>query len=250
MVNRSGTTLQFNLNNPSSGTRLCAPIDVALIWGRTDTLASGAYAAPLDTAIGANGVANVAIPFKGWNLTDNQKMDMLVVESTVNQRWNPGEKIVFRTPVQYRVQFTNTHAELATSSGTGPIVMPNVGDTNYVFTLRPISSADRYQFTTARNMMVSAPLVRHDEFAFDLMQNYPNPFNPTTTIRYSLPRDGRVKISVFNILGQEVKTLVDGVQRAGSHRVLFDAGGIASGVYFYRIELGERMATRRMVFVR
>ena len=227
-----------------------APIDVALIWGRTDTLANGAYAAPLDTAIGANGVANVAIPFKGWDLTDNQKVDMLVVESTVNQRWNPGEKIVFRTPLPYRAQFTNTHAELATAPGSGPVVMPNVGDTNYIFTLRPISSVDRYQFTTARSMVVNAPLVSRNEYAFELMQNYPNPFNPTTTIRYSLPRDGKVVVHVYSILGQEVKTLVNGVERAGSHRVLFDAGGMASGVYFYRIEQAERMVTRKMVLIR
>ena len=258
MVNHSGSTVQFTLNNPTSGTRAIAPIDLALIWGRTDTLPNGSYVAPLDTAIGSNGAANVAIPFKGWDLTDNQKMDMLVVESTVNQRWNPGEKIVFRTPVQYRTQFTNTHAELSTSSGVGPLVMPNVGDTNYIFTLRPISSADRYRFSTVRNAVVSVPGSGRDEYSFGLMQNYPNPFNPTTTIVYSLPREQWVTIQVYNILGQAVKKLVDGVHRAGTYKVLLDAAGIASGVYFYRIEAREKvggraggwMVTRKMLLVK
>jgi hypothetical protein len=68
-----------------------------------------------------------------------------------------------------------------------------------------------------------------------LKQNYPNPFNPSTTISYDLPSTGTVRLAVYNILGQEVSTLVNQIQNAGSYKVVWNASGAASGVYFYRI---------------
>jgi photosystem II stability/assembly factor-like uncharacterized protein len=70
---------------------------------------------------------------------------------------------------------------------------------------------------------------------YALEQNYPNPFNPATTIKYSLPFDSNVKIVVYNSLGSEVKVLTKGSQLAGNHEVIFDASGLASGVYFYSL---------------
>jgi hypothetical protein len=75
---------------------------------------------------------------------------------------------------------------------------------------------------------------------FILTQNYPNPFNPTTIVKYGLPEDANVTLSVFNTLGQEVGLLVSGFQKAGYHEVNFNAFGLTSGVYFYRIQAGEQ----------
>jgi hypothetical protein len=71
--------------------------------------------------------------------------------------------------------------------------------------------------------------------SFALEQNFPNPFNPTTTIYYQLPTDSRVSIVVYDLVGREVKRLVDEVREAGYHEVRLSASGIASGVYFYRM---------------
>ncbi len=71
--------------------------------------------------------------------------------------------------------------------------------------------------------------------AYELDQNYPNPFNPTTTIRYQLASEGRVSVKVYDVLGQQVATLADGVEQPGVHRVVFNGAGLASGVYFYKI---------------
>jgi hypothetical protein len=70
---------------------------------------------------------------------------------------------------------------------------------------------------------------------FALEQNFPNPFNPTTTIYYQLPTDSRVSIVVYDLLGREMKRLVDETKEAGYHQERFDASGIASGMYFYRM---------------
>jgi hypothetical protein len=81
-------------------------------------------------------------------------------------------------------------------------------------------------------------------------QNYPNPFNPSTTIRFGLPERSHVLLTVFNTLGQQVATLVQGEQDAGYHEVRFDATGFSSGVYFYRLQAGNFLQTRKMALVR
>jgi len=85
---------------------------------------------------------------------------------------------------------------------------------------------------------------------FALEQNFPNPFNPSTVISFSLPRQGMVSVKVFNILGQEVETLIDGSLTAGAHTVTWDAGRQASGVYFYRLIFEGQVLTRKMTFLK
>ncbi len=88
---------------------------------------------------------------------------------------------------------------------------------------------------------------------FTLSQNYPNPFNPSTTIQYSIEEAGMVSLKLFNVLGVEIATLVNGRQDAGSYAVRLDAGGnisgITSGVYYYRLETGSVRSTRKMVLL-
>ncbi len=85
---------------------------------------------------------------------------------------------------------------------------------------------------------------------FALSQNYPNPFNPTTTIRYELSANCFVSVKVYDILGREVKTLVSEVKKIGSYEVQFDASGLASGVYFYRIKAGNFTKTMKLMLVK
>jgi photosystem II stability/assembly factor-like uncharacterized protein len=82
-----------------------------------------------------------------------------------------------------------------------------------------------------------------------LSQNYPNPFNPTTTIRYELPKASHVALSVFDILGREIATLLNEEKSAGTYTVQWDASGVSSGVYFYRLRAGDFVQTRRMMLV-
>jgi len=85
---------------------------------------------------------------------------------------------------------------------------------------------------------------------FTLNQNYPNPFNPLTTIRYALPRRSHVTLTVYNTLGEHVAVLQNGEQETGYHEVKFDAAGLSSGLYVYRIQAGDYVATRKLLLLR
>jgi len=85
---------------------------------------------------------------------------------------------------------------------------------------------------------------------YTLEQNYPNPFNPSTKITYSIPRASDVKITVFNLLGQEIKTLVNETKEAGIHEINFNAQNLNSGVYLYKIEAGSYIQTRKMTLIK
>ncbi|MDI6402785.1 T9SS type A sorting domain-containing protein, partial [Balneolaceae bacterium ANBcel3] len=86
--------------------------------------------------------------------------------------------------------------------------------------------------------------------SFDLQQNYPNPFNPSTQIWFSVPEQTHVRLTVYNMLGQQVETLANETRSAGWHHVTFDATGLSSGMYIYRIEAGEYVKTRQMMLVK
>jgi len=85
---------------------------------------------------------------------------------------------------------------------------------------------------------------------YSLSQNYPNPFNPSTSIKFTMPKGDNVKLVIFDLLGREVKTLVNEFRNSGTYEVNFDASLLASGVYFYRLEAGEFTDTKRMLLVK
>ena len=85
---------------------------------------------------------------------------------------------------------------------------------------------------------------------FYLEQNFPNPFNPNTTIRFSLPGSGNVKLEIFNILGEKVQTLLKEFYNAGIHEIEFDAGNLPSGIYFYQLQAGSFVETKKMVLLK
>lgn len=85
---------------------------------------------------------------------------------------------------------------------------------------------------------------------FELNQNYPNPFNPSTTISFSLPSSEKVKLQIFNTLGQEVAVLVDKEISAGRYNYTFDASGLTSGIYFYTLSAGNNSITKKMILIK
>jgi hypothetical protein len=114
----------------------------------------------------------------------------------------------------------------------------------FLKTLEPYLSSENFNKFMSMVKLVGIPT------QYELSQNYPNPFNPETKIEFALPMSAKVKLSVYNVLGQVVVTLVDGQMEAGFHGVTFDGHDLSSGVYFYRLEAGDYSATRQMVFMK
>ena len=85
---------------------------------------------------------------------------------------------------------------------------------------------------------------------FRLFQNYPNPFNPSTKIYYHIAQTGFVKLAVYDILGNEVETLVNEEKPIGSYKVNFDATGLSSGIYFYKLQAGDFVQTKKMILLK
>ena len=106
------------------------------------------------------------------------------------------------------------------------------------------------KFETGTSLATAVYNVGHVPASFSLSQNYPNPFNPTTTIEYDVPMRSVVNISVYDVLGRKVKTLVDGVERPGSYSVTFDAASLPSGVYLCRMSAGSFWQSIKIVLVK
>ena len=85
---------------------------------------------------------------------------------------------------------------------------------------------------------------------FSLNQNYPNPFNPTTNISFGIPKDAKVKLEVFNTIGQQVATLIDAPLEAGYHTASFNADNLPSGLYIARISAGTFTSAKKMMLIR
>ena len=88
-----------------------------------------------------------------------------------------------------------------------------------------------------------------------LSQNYPNPFNPETQINFAIPKFSSMKVEVFNVLGQKIKTLVNGEYQAGEYRVIWDGTNqdgekVSSGVYLYRLQIGSQTQSRKMILTK
>ncbi len=92
----------------------------------------------------------------------------------------------------------------------------------------------------------------HQEFPkdFTLFQNFPNPFNPTTTISYQLPVTGHVSLKVYDAIGREVATLVNGVKEAGKYSVPFNVPKLASGIYIVRLQSGDQIQLKKMMLMK
>ena len=83
-----------------------------------------------------------------------------------------------------------------------------------------------------------------------MLQNYPNPFNPSTTIKFQIPNSSFVNLKVYDVLGNEVATLVNEEKPAGTYQLSFDASNLSSGIYFYKLQAGNIVETKKMILLK
>lgn len=156
-------------------------------------------------------------------------------------------------------------------SGWGSTSLPSAGEGNSIYRSDLGTDTDTYNdWTTSSDL--GSPMTQSDGTFFASVNdntesrveegpgeelpaevtlgNFPNPFNPTTQIAYTLPEAQRVKVTVFNMLGQQVATLVDGFTEAGAHQVVFDASAMSSGLYLYSIQTSSTVITKKMMLIK
>ena len=109
-------------------------------------------------------------------------------------------------------------------------------------------------YSVSQNMPKNGELISANKNStptvYSLNQNYPNPFNPSTVVQYAIPEATNVKIEIFNITGEKVATLVDEFKSEGYYEISFDASGLPTGMYLYRISAGAFVSTKKMILMK
>ena len=102
------------------------------------------------------------------------------------------------------------------------------------------------------DLITTVGAIKNDHYPleFRLYQNYPNPFNPTTKIQFKIPHSSYISLKIYNVLGQEVATLVEGYKNRGSYEVTFDGSGLASGIYLYRLKTSDLDLTKKLILLK
>ena len=118
------------------------------------------------------------------------------------------------------------------------------GGSKFSYRLKQIDTDGKYAYSNVINIEINLPIeVR-------LNQNYPNPFNPSTNISYSISKSSRVVLSVYDVLGNLVTTLVNENQEIGSYTINFNAGELSSGIYYYKLQVGDFVAVKKMLLLK
>lgn len=164
--------------------------------------------------------------------------DVRVVRKGTHVPSNPQGGILVRIPEPGNVSAVNQW------------LITGLEDGEYEWHLRAVDGSYIGSFFATGDFSIGITSVNDDEGipeTYALDQNYPNPFNPSTTIKYSLPEEGLVTLKIYNALGEEVKTLANEIQSAGVYNISFDASGLSSGIYFYRIQANDNSSSKQFV---
>lgn len=251
--NRSAldSTVNFNWTAFPNNPRAKVPLDWYMAFNSLETQPNGRYVYPGDTVHNQSLRRVVVCPFYIRNIDSMQPGYAVVANALADSLWKPGRPFVLRpqppvgNQVSYQINMNFTET-----------IRPTFGDTLWIITDKAITAQDVFRFVADSNY-ITAVTPNETIADYHLFTNYPNPFNPTTTIRYDIPRAGMVNLKVFDILGREVAGLVQEFQPAGSYSVQMNASNLASGVYFYRLQVvsadrqaGSFISARKMIVLK
>ncbi|MCX6150335.1 MAG: ice-binding family protein [Ignavibacteriales bacterium] len=189
--------------------------------------------------------ANIPIELTSFSATAD-KNDVILSWSTTTETNNQGFEIQRRNTNNNefeRVGFvkgngTTTAVKIYTFSDKDILAG------NYGYRLKQVDYDGRFEYSDEIEINITRPL------EYVITQNYPNPFNPTSAIRYAIPKIDFVKISIYDMLGKEIKVLVNEEKTPGNYEIIFDAKELASGIYFYKINAGEFSQIKKMILMK
>jgi hypothetical protein len=176
-----------------------------------------------------------------------------VVNNTINLRWSTATEVNNKGfEIQRKSEGSDNYTTIASVSGNGTSTsIHNYAYSDklsvsgkYSYRLKQVDFSGEVNYSKAVEADVNAPV------QFGLNQNYPNPFNPSTTINFSIAKAGNVSLKVYNLLGQEVRTLLTGFKAAGSYTVNFNAEGLNSGLYLYKLETESFSQVKKMTLLK
>ncbi|HEX9006601.1 MAG TPA: T9SS type A sorting domain-containing protein [Bacteroidota bacterium] len=194
------------------------------------------------------------VPFIITNLTQQKQVRFAIDDADRSGSLSFGDTIRFVENYASSSNFNLTWTvTVDRGNGQNP-ALPTAGDRFLVRTTKPYQPGDTILFMTDRLLGIAG----HDRELPEgvrLRQNYPNPFNPSTVIEFEIPRRAYVSLRVFDVTGREVALLVQQVMPAGVYRVPFSARStgqraLASGIYFYRLQAGDQVQTRKLVLLK
>lgn len=159
---------------------------------------------------------------------------------------------IFQKGNKIRIVLTNLDTTPMDTSflATNPFVLPVLNNGNNLLYLNSSSYIDLPVILQTAEPLADDIINSEEAGRFSLNQNYPNPFNPTTTIDYYIPSANKVSLDVYDILGNKIKTLVKGNQEKGTHSIIFNGIGLASGIYFYKLSSGNYQEIKKMILVK
>jgi hypothetical protein len=221
------------------------------------------YIQQIDPKFSENGIYKMQDSLVAWTLPAAELNTWSFTSNSVDpQPSNAGNWMYcadadynYGTPITWpRVNCSYTNSELLTAS----IEKLPLGDLNWFPTAKATwasNQAKAAQWITAENeSQLSLTAVENNgknlPASFSLSQNYPNPFNPSTVITYNVPKESQITLKVFNVLGQEVTTLVNSNQKAGTYNIMFNASKLSSGIYFYSLKANGFTSTKKMMLVK
>ena len=185
-------------------------------------------------------------------------LDSLQTETTFNVQWTGVDD--YSGIETYSIYVSENHGpfQLWLEDTTSNFAMfEGEESTHYAFfsiARDSVGNTERMKFDPeAETFLIPTSITDEDRSIpvdYELHQNYPNPFNPATTIHFALPEAGEVQLTVYDILGRKVDTLVDGYKDAGYYEAVFDAGHLSSGVYIYQLRAGDFVETKRLLLLK
>lgn len=215
----------------------------AIKVAETGTNLRAVFTAGGDACIFKN--SNFSVPVELTSFTAKTSGSTVVLNwSTSTETNNRGFAVERKSESDEFVELYFINGKGTTTQAQSYSYSDKVTGGKYTYRLRQVDFDGTVSYSKEVAADVSSPAV------YELTQNYPNPFNPATTIRYSVPAVGMVKISVYNMIGEKVADVVNDYVTAGSYEVSFNASQLSSGVYFYKIEAGSFVKTMKMTVLK
>jgi hypothetical protein len=213
---------------------------------------------PLNPHPGTNAPFLMRVPFEVWSKDDHRQVNLMFRDRSQTETdnpfwaWNPTNRMyaVIVNSVYDTVHAIPRTPDPLNALATWVLVFYGthytLGDQVEVVYPNPVQfGVDKFTFTPT-NVAGANPVPEK----YSLAQNFPNPFNPSTTIIYSLPEAGQVSIKIYDILGREVRNLVNEYKTSGSYYTIFNAHGLSSGVYIYRLTAGNYSAVKKLLLLK